>query len=158
MSEPDPPRRSDDREDAGLWPEAAYRRQVERLRQALGSWVYVVEVSLSRTHAGVSVEDQMVELLDVVSFPRPDPARRLYPHTVLLGDGRGLNLGRVARISVNRAFAPSPQDVLYQEPFLVQELLHGPRRLTRERVQRVTRVALAQLLGEAPRLEHDPDD
>ncbi|MEA3292250.1 MAG: hypothetical protein U9Q71_08145, partial [Pseudomonadota bacterium] len=84
-------------------------------------------------------------------FPRPDPARGILPHLVLLGDGRGVNLGRVARISVTRAFNPRPEEILYQEPFLLQQALFGERRLSERSIARRSKALLGQLLGYAPR-------
>lgn len=129
-----------------LWPSAEYDAWVRRLREAVGERVYVLELRLSDTHLAYRLTDRPVELLDVLPFPRPDPARRLFPHMLLLGDGRGVNLGRVVRVSVGQAFAPEARALLYQERFLVQAL-GAERRLSREQVARVSHAELGRLLG-----------
>ncbi|MFP4063424.1 MAG: hypothetical protein ACLFS2_11600, partial [Halochromatium sp.] len=80
----------------GLWPPADYQAQVERLRAAIGERIYLAELRETDVQLGVQLTDRAYELLDVIDFPRPDPARGLTPHLILLDDGRGLNLGRIA--------------------------------------------------------------
>lgn len=129
-----------------LWPSAEYEAWIQRLRSAVGRPVYVLELRLSDTHLAYRLTDRPVELLDVLPFPRPDPARRLFPHMLLLGDGRGVNLGRVVRVSVGRPFAPRAQELLYQERFLVQAL-RAERRLSRAQLARISQAELGRLLG-----------
>jgi len=83
----------------------------------------------------------------VIAFPAPDPEKRLYPHMLLLNDGRGLNLGRVARITMGRPFDPSPEDILFQEQQLLKGLLFQERRLSDDTVSQVSKLNLARLLG-----------
>lgn len=85
----------------------------------------------------------------------PDPARGLAPHLILLDDGRGINLGRLVRVSLDRAFGPSPAQVLYQDRTLQNQLLSGRRRLSRRFIARTSRLVLGQLLGKTglPALE-----
>jgi len=64
----------------GLWPSTDYQAQIERLRAAIGERIYLAELRDTEVQLGV------------IDFPRPDPARGLAPHLILLDDGRGLNL------------------------------------------------------------------
>jgi hypothetical protein len=66
---------------------------------------------------------------------------------LLLSDGRGLNLGRVARITTGRPFDPAPEHILFQEHQLLKSLLFHERRLSDESVSRVSKLNLARLLG-----------
>ena len=139
----------DDRPDAAaedLWPSADYHRQVEALRTAIGETIYLVEVVESPIQLSVHLSGTPYVLLGLIDFPRPDPARGLTPHLILLDDGRGLNLGRIARIS-RRPFNPAPQDLLYLDQATSRHLLFSERRLSREFLARHTRMALAQCLG-----------
>lgn len=169
----DLPARADWRADAGgspgrLWPSPDYARQVERLRAAVGETVYLAELDASEVQLGVRLTDKPYVLLGVVDFPRPDPVRGLAPHLVVLDDGRGVNLGRVARISVGRAFGPTPAEVLFQDRETLQTLLFHERRLSKTLVARRSKTLLGQILGEpvlapdallgGPPLGNDPDD
>jgi len=134
---------------AEIWPSAAYTRQVERLRAAIGQTVYLVELAASDTHLAVRHTGTPHVLLDVLDFPRPDPQRGLAPHLVLLDDGRGINLGRLVRISLGRPFGPSPAQIVYQDRSLQRRLLLRERRLSREFIASQSRQALGLLLGKA---------
>ena len=133
----------------GLWPSASYQRQVQALRAAVGRQVYLVELSVGGGEIGATLTGTPLELLAVLDFPRPDPARGLYPHLVLLDDGRGVNLGRVARISVNRPFAPGPEDILFQ-PGEAAAFLFRERRLSPAFIAERSRALLGRLLGHPP--------
>ena len=135
--------------DADLWPSPDYHRQVERLRAAIGETVYLVELIESAIQIGVHLGGTPHELLGVIDFPRPDPARGLAPHLLLLDDGRGVNMGRIARVSRRRPFAPEPADVLYLDRAATDNLLFAERRLSREFIARRTRAALGECLGYA---------
>ncbi|AGA31913.1 hypothetical protein TVNIR_0201 [Thioalkalivibrio nitratireducens DSM 14787] len=130
-----------------LWPSTAYARQVERLRAAVGQTVYLVELEASDTHMAVRQTGRGHILLDVLDFPRPDPARGLAPHLVLLDDGRGINLGRILRISLGRAFDPSPAQLVYQDEPLRHRLLLGERTLSKGFIADRSRRLLGQILG-----------
>jgi hypothetical protein len=65
---------------------------------------------------------------------------------ILLEDGRGINLGRIARISTT-PFSPSPADILFLEASLEQRELFAPQRFTRERMARTSRILLGGLLA-----------
>jgi hypothetical protein len=132
-----------------LWPAADYHRQVEDLRSAVGERIYVAELRDTETQLGVHLSDRAYELLGVIDFPRPDPQRGLAPHLVLLDDGRGLNLGRIARIS-RRPFQPAADDVLYLDREADQTLLFADRRLSKRFIAERAQAALGQVLGQAP--------
>jgi hypothetical protein len=145
-----------------VWPSADYARQVERLRAAIGAVVYLVELVPTEVQLGIRQTAQPYLLLDVIDFPRPDPARGLAPHLVLLDDGRGVNLGRIARISLERPFSPAPAQILYQDDQAVEGLLFAERRLSSSFIAERSRQLLGQVLGlenSAPNqaLEHLPD-
>lgn len=131
-----------------LWPSAAYQRQVERLRDAVGQTIYLVELAASPIHVGVRQTGQPHVLLAVIDFPRPDPTRGLAPHMIILDDGRGVNLGQLVRISLDRAYGPSPAQTLYLDRELQQQLLLRDRRLTRSFIARHARMLLGHVLGQ----------
>lgn len=130
----------------GLWPPADYHVQVERLRAALGETIYLAELHDTGTQLGVQITDRPYQLLGIIDFPRPDPARGLAPHLVLLDDGRGVNLGRIARIS-RRPFQPTPGEVLYLDREAEQTLLFADRRLSKAFIAERAHTALGQVLG-----------
>lgn len=132
----------------GLWPSPDYPRQIERLRAAVGETIYLVEVVESAIQLSVHISGTPYELLAVIDFPRPDPTRGLAPHLLLLDDGRGLNLGRIVRVS-RRPFAPQAADLLYLDPAAAQNLLFAERRLSPSFLAHQTRIALAECLGYA---------
>ncbi|MFB1490254.1 MULTISPECIES: hypothetical protein [unclassified Thiocapsa] len=149
--------RSDD--DDRLWPSGDYARQVERLREAVGGTVYLVELEPTEIQLGIRQTGQPFILLDVLEFPRPDPARGLAPHLILLDDGRGVNLGRIARISLERPFSPTPEQILYQDRRATRELLFAERRLSPALIAERSKQLLGQVLGmdgTAPRPVHAP--
>lgn len=132
----------------GLWPSADYARQVEQLRAAVGETVFVAELALAEVQLGVRITDRPFVLLGVLDFPRPDPIKGLAPHLVLLDDGRGLNLGRIARIARNRPFAPAPDEILFQDRDAVQTLLFQERQLSPGLIARRSKALLGEILGE----------
>lgn len=93
-----------------LWPSPEYTRQVEQLRAAVGETVYLVELEATQVQLSVRLTDRPYTLLGLVGFPRPDPIQGLAPHLVLLDDGRGVNLWRIARITTGRPFSPAHAD------------------------------------------------
>lgn len=130
-----------------LWPHEGYARQVERVRAAVGQRIYLVEIAPSGTPPGVRLSDAGYELLDLIAFSRPDPARGIAPHLVLLDDGRGVNLGRIARISLERPFGPAPDKTLYQDAWLLQRLLSRERTFSEALVAERSRALLGEILG-----------
>ena len=135
-----------------LWPSDEYDDQITLLRDNIGKSIYIVEIKLTDINLAVTMQGRATVLLDVIPFPAPDPEQRLYPHMLLLHDGRGLNLGRVARVTTGRAFDPDPEDIIYQEQQLLRNLLFHERRLSDESVSRVSRNNLARLLGRQAKL------
>ncbi|WP_028489624.1 hypothetical protein [Thiothrix lacustris] len=133
-----------------LWPSSTYHQQVEQLRCLIGQPVYVVEINSTEINAGVHFSGKPLVLLAIVDFPRPDPYRQLCPHLLVLDDGRGLNLGRVARISRSSAYAPAQEDIAFINQEFVEKVLLAPRRFSRERVADTTRLALGEMLGRSP--------
>jgi hypothetical protein len=131
----------------GLWPAPDYARQVERLRGAVGETIFVAELADTEVQLGVRLTDRPYVLLGVLEFPRPDPIKGLAPHLVLLDDGRGVNLGRIARISTGRAFGPSPAEILFQDRAALQTLLFQERQLSESFIAARSKQVLGQLLG-----------
>lgn len=132
--------------DEALWPSADYHRQVERLRGAIGETLYLVELVETEINLAVHIGGKPYVLLGVIDFPRPDPAKGLAPHLILLDDGRGVNLGRIVRIS-RCPFAPGPEDLLYLDGVANQTLLFGERRFSAEFLAQRSRLVLGQCLG-----------
>jgi hypothetical protein len=137
-----------DAPDGHLWPSPNYAHQVDVLRGAIGETVYVAELELTDAQLGARLTDKPYVLLGIVDFPQPDPARGLAPHLVLLDDGRGVNLGRIARITRSRPFSPAPSDVLYHDAPILQELLFNERRLSPVFIAVQSKRLLGEVLGE----------
>lgn len=137
---------------ATLWPFADYPLWIEALRCSIGETIYLAEIHLSEIHASAELSSQGYELLALLDFPRPDPQRRLYPHLILLDDGRGINLGRIARISRHTPYRPASEDLLYLEQQLCDEQLYRPQRLTPQRIATTSRQLLGKMLAQRPQL------
>ncbi len=133
-----------------MWPSATYFQQVEHLRSLVGQPVYVVEINETDINAGVKFPAKPLTLLAIIDYPRPDPYRQLCPHLVVLDDGRGINLGRIARITQNTAFQPKVDDILFINQDFVQGVLFAPRTLSRESVRATSTALLAQMFGNEP--------
>ena len=131
-----------------VWPSADYQRQVERLRAAVGNTVYLIELAASPISLGIRQTGQAHVLLDVIDFARPDPARGLAPHMIVLDDGRGINLGQLVRVSLERAYGPSPTQTLYLDRELQQQLLLRERRLSKAFIRQHAHRLLGQVLGQ----------
>jgi len=130
-----------------LWPSEDYAEQIERLRSAVGARIFLVEIHPTEINVGTCLSDTDYQLVGVVEFPKPDPARGLAPHLILLDDGRGVNLGRIARISVRRPFNPAPDDILYQVPSLLRNFLFRDRILSKAFIAERSQVLLNEVLG-----------
>ncbi len=133
-----------------LWPNNDYYQQVEQLRAMIGKSLYIVEINATEINAGVHFPSHPLRLLAIVDFPEPDPYTQLCPHMLILEDGRGINLGRIARISSDSAYTPEPDNVLFSNREFVQNVLFAPRTLSRESAAEVTRTALARMFGDTP--------
>lgn len=136
-----------DKDDGGLWPPAGYSSQIEALKAAVGKKIYLVELKPGPTNLGIRLADTAYELLEVISFPRPDPSKGIAPHLILLDDGRGINLGRIARITLNTPFSPQASDILYQDAFLMQNLLLRERTLSKASIANKSKILLGRILG-----------
>lgn len=132
-----------------VWPDASYWQQIEQLKSALGNEIYLAEVRSSEINLSVTIENRAFELLGVIEFPRPDPARGIFPHLLLLDDGRGINMGQIARVSLGRPFQPRDQDILYQDENLLETLLYCERSLSRDKVAAISRQSLGTMLAGA---------
>lgn len=133
----------------GLWPAPDYFRYLERLKQAIGSPVFLAEINMTAVNLGVKLSDTPLVLLAIVDFPRPDPYKQLCPHLLIFDDGRGINLGHIARIST-QAFNPQPQDLLYENRSFNQEVLFAPRTLSRASIRATSTALLAEIFGDEP--------
>ena len=141
-----------------VWPGAAYHQQIQRLKQAIGSTIFLAEIRSSEVNLSVTMENRGFELLGVIDFPRPDPENNLFPHLILLDDGRGINMGQIARISFNRPFQPAAEDILYQDSLLLDTLMYCERSLSRGKVAAISRQELGAILGRqdsVPTLDQD---
>lgn len=148
-----------------LWPGENYHQQVEKLRQHIGKNIYLCELKITDINAAVHHTDREYRLLAIIDFPQPDPKTNLYPHNILLDDGRGINLGRIASISIGQAFSPAPENVLYQDKKLINNLLPGKQRVSTKSIQQTSRRLLANILAHSRRpginhrsAHHEPEN
>lgn len=141
---------SNESENDGLWPPREYYVALQRLKAVIGQPLYLVEVNAGEINAGVKFSDQPLILLAVIDYPEPDPYRQLCPHMLILNDGRGVNLGRIARISINTPFQPQGEDLLFTQQDFVQQFLFAPRSLSRESIQQTSTMLLQQMFGDTP--------
>lgn len=140
-----------------LWPSRNYSQQVEQLKNVIGKTIYIVELCVTEINVGVHHTGHGYELLDVLDYPQPDPKTNLYPHYILLNDGRGINLGRIEQISTEQAFNPPQSKIIYHDQQLLNKLLPHQERFSNESVILTSRFALEELLGKqhAQRLVND---
>jgi hypothetical protein len=136
-----------DEDRSSLWPSASYSSQIEALREAVGKKIYIVELKPEAVNMGIRLSDTAYELVDVISFPRPDPTKGIAPHLILLDDGRGINLGKIARITQNTPFNPPACDILYQDRHLMQNLLFRECRLSKASIAAKSKMLLGKILG-----------
>ncbi|MGV6858110.1 MAG: hypothetical protein ACWA5X_03965 [bacterium] len=127
---------------ARLWPSRHYEQQVAALKQAIGQTVYLVELKAGDIHLAVELCDKPATLLDVIDFPAPSTEKGLAPHMLILDDGRGINLARVARVSTGSAFNPPPEHTLYRDEALMQATLLRDRRLSHASIAATSRAVL----------------
>ena len=130
-----------------LWPSTNYTQQVTELKNSIGKQVYLVELEPTEINMGIRLTGKSCELLAVIDYPQPDPVKGLSPHMILLDDGRGLNLGRIARISVNTPFNPPVTNILYQDTYLMQNLLLREHTYDKALFAKKTKAILGRLLG-----------
>jgi hypothetical protein len=132
-----------------LWPSQEYDEQIELLKNAIGEEIYILEVNVSDIYITLTQIGRSHRLLDVIDFSQPDPEKFLFPHMIITDDGRGVNLGRVARVTLNHAFMPETEDVIYKEHFLLKQLAYCERRLSGKSIQRASKAQLARILGKS---------
>lgn len=137
-------------ESADLWPPSDYYYSIERLKKVVGQEVYLVEINATDINAGVKFTDKPLKLLAIIDYPEPDPYRQLCPHMLILDDGRGVNLGRIARISINTAFQPQGENLLFSQREFVQQYLFAPRSLSHESIKQTSTMLLQQMFGDTP--------
>ncbi len=138
-----------------LWPSSDYDRQLTVLYRAIGKELFLVRLEFSDINLAVTLENRLVTLLDVIRFLVPDPARRFYPHMLILTDGRGINLGHVARLSQTQPFNTQSNQVIFQQNRLLERLLFPERRLSEETIRRTSQAQLARILGMGDRKRID---
>ncbi|HPE58761.1 MAG TPA: hypothetical protein PLB10_00370 [Thiolinea sp.] len=136
--------------DNGLWPAADYFTALQKLQAVVGQPVFVAEINMTDINAGIKISGTPLILLAIVDFPRPDPYRQLAPHLLIFDDGRGINLGRIARISRESAFDPGTEQILYLNRPFTQAQLFAPRTLSREQLGQTSRALLAEMFGPEP--------
>ncbi len=142
-----------------LWPPVEYHQQIAKLRQAIGEPIFLAELRDTAINAGVKFSDETLILLNVIDYPQPDPYRQLCPHMLILDDGRGVNLGRVVRVSRNQAFGPAEEDILFRNVEFIDGVLLAPRVLSRESIANTSREILSLMFGDEPgKLLHSAAD
>jgi hypothetical protein len=132
---------------SALWPSAEYDEQLARLRNAVGETVYLVEARIGAQHVSAQMSGSPHELLAIVDFPRADPARHLYPHVLLLDDGRGVNLGHILRVSRGQPYAPPPEACLFENRALAMQILPQRRTLSAALIRSVARRQLGEFVA-----------
>jgi len=69
--------------EGSLWPSDEYDEQIRHLRSHTGKPIYIVEIKITDINLAVTMQGRAVILLDFITYPAPDPARRLYPAPVV---------------------------------------------------------------------------
>ncbi|MEJ2479073.1 MAG: hypothetical protein P8Y78_02640 [Acidihalobacter sp.] len=123
----------------------------------MGESVYLVEARFNAQHLSAHFSGAAQELLAIVDFPRPDPARHLYPHVLLLDDGRGVNLGRILRVSRDSPYAPSPEARVFENRALYENILPSRRSLNATLIRRIARRQLGEIVDGRDALPSAPE-
>ncbi len=131
-----------------IWPSADYDQQIERLKTAIGQQVFLVELKQTDINVAIHHTDKAYELLAVIDYPRPDPETGLFPHNILLDDGRGVNLGRIARISIDSAFSPAESSILFEEKTRFNQLTSSQHRATPASIAATSKDLLGAILSD----------
>lgn len=134
--------------DGNIWPSADYDQQIERLRAAIGQQVFLIELKQTDINIAIHHTDKAYELLAVIDYPRPDPEKGLFPHNILLDDGRGVNLGRIARITIDSAFSPNESSILFEEKTRFNQLTSSQHRATPASIAATSKELLGAIVGE----------
>lgn len=130
-----------------LWPTEKYYQQLEQLHKIVNQAVYIIPLHQSETSLTFSMSSKPVNLIAIVDYPLPDPENHIYPHMLIFDDGTGLNLGRILQVSINRAFNPDKEDIIYCDNKMQQTLMYGERRLNEESIRLASKYGLGEVLG-----------
>jgi hypothetical protein len=155
-----------------IWPPEDYYRQLEYLKKKLNQAVYIVPIHQNQNSLTFSMNNKSIRLIAIIDYPLPDPENHIFPHMLVFDDGTGINLGRVARVSINHPFNPGKKDIIYADEKLVNSLMLKDRQLSNESIRLTSKHALGEILSIAqndakrlmiqlkksdPLLLHDPD-
>ena len=130
-----------------LWPTEKYYQQLEQLHKIVNQAVYIIPLHQSQTSLTFSISSKPVNLIAIVDYPLPDPENHIYPHMLIFDDGMGLNLGRILQVSINTAFNPDKEDIIYCDNKMQQTLMFSERRLNKESIRLASQYGLAEVLG-----------
>ncbi len=130
-----------------IWPSENYLHQIKKLKALIGEDIFLVELRPTYSNMAIRHTDKKYKLLAVIDFPAPDPASGLYPHNILLDDGRGINLGRIARISTDTAFGPSKEQIVFEDNFYLNKLLSAQHRVSKKSIAATSKKILGEILG-----------
>lgn len=130
-----------------IWPSENYVHQIEKLKASIDNKVFLVELRPTNSTIAIRHTDQAYQLLAVIDFPKPEPEKGLFPHCILLDDGRGVNLGRIARISLSRPFDPSKEQIIFEENDYLNKLTSPEHRATKESIAATSKFLLGAILG-----------
>lgn len=130
-----------------IWPSENYVRQIKKLKSSIGNEIFLIELRPSYSNIAIRHTDKVYQLLAIVDFPKPDPEKGLFPHCILLDDGRGVNLGRLARISIGTAFGPSKDQILFEENKYINKLISPEHRASKASIAATSKFLLGTILG-----------
>lgn len=130
-----------------IWPQANYSEQIKQLKKNIGRKIFIMEAKFSGMHITPIQDAQPYELLAIVPFPKADPTQHLLPHLLVLDDGRGINLGRIIRITIESAYTMASEQTLFNNLSLKKMLIHEKRSLSKYSIHNTSKKELANLLG-----------
>jgi len=130
-----------------IWPTEKYYQQLEQLYTIVNQAVYIIPLHQSQTSLTFSMSSKPRTLIAIVDYPLPDPENHIYPHMLIFDDGTGLNLGRILRVSINRAFNPDKEDIIYCDNKIQQSLMFAERQLNKESIRLASKYGLGEVLG-----------
>jgi len=130
-----------------IWPSENYLHQIKKLTALIGEDIFLIELRPSYSNMAIRHTDKKYKLLAVIDFPAPDPESGLYPQNILLDDGRGINLGRIARISTDTAFGPSKEQIVFEDNFYLNKLLSAQHRVSKKSIAATSKKLLGEILG-----------
>ncbi len=130
-----------------IWPTEKYYQQLEQLYKIVNQAVYIIPLHQSQTALTFSISSKPLTLIAIVDYPLADPENHIYPHILIFDDGTGLNLGRILRVSINRAFNPDKEDIIYCDNKIQQTLMFAERQLNKESIRLASKYGLGEVLG-----------